>query len=164
MVRTGSKRSNTGRSQPTKIAILPVAARWQPPETGQSTGLAPFASTREPIRVTSAASVVLISAQILPFVRPARIPSSASITEALTSGDGRQVMMISHVCAISFGLSAHFAPESRKEAAASRWRSRTTTSHPLRIRLPASLPPTFPSPINPILSNFTSPVAVFQRP
>ena len=49
-ISSGNMASNTGRSQPTSMAILPVAARWQPPDTGQSTALAPVASTSPPRR------------------------------------------------------------------------------------------------------------------
>ena len=55
-------RSKTPRSHPAKMAMLPVAALWHPPETGQSTASAPLASTSAPRRRTSASSVVLISA------------------------------------------------------------------------------------------------------
>jgi hypothetical protein len=33
--------SNASRSPPTKIEMLPVSARWQPPDTGHSTAKAP---------------------------------------------------------------------------------------------------------------------------
>ena len=69
----GKAASKAARSAPTKIAMLPVAARWQPPETGQSMARAPLASTNWPRRFTSASSVVLISAQILPAESPARM-------------------------------------------------------------------------------------------
>jgi hypothetical protein len=132
------------------MEIFPVAARWQPPETGQSTGSAPVARTSAPRRFTSASSVVDISAQIFPAPSAERIPSSASITVAEAAGEGRQVMTSSHVAAISAGLSAHFAPLARKRRATPRSRSRTVRSWPLRSSEPASLPPTLPRPMNPI--------------
>ena len=54
VVRTGRARSKSFRSAPTKIEMLPVAARWHPPETGPSIGAAPAAVTNSPIRRTSA--------------------------------------------------------------------------------------------------------------
>ena len=42
------------------MAMLPVAARWHPPDTGQSATAAPVADTRVASRRTSASSVVLI--------------------------------------------------------------------------------------------------------
>ncbi len=150
VVSTGRTRSKASRSQPAKMAMLPVAARWQPPDTGQSTGSAPTASTRAPIRRTSDSSVVLISIQTLPAESPAMTPSSASMTAEQAVGDGRQVITTSHRSAISLGESAHPAPPSRNAWAASRSRSRTIRSYPLRVRLPANFPPTLPSPMNPI--------------
>ena len=61
-----------------------------------------------------------------------------------------QVMIRSTASAIALGDSAHSAPFSRKGAASSRSRSRTVKENPLRCRLPASLPPTLPRPMNPI--------------
>ena len=166
-VSTGSARSNVTRSQPAKIEMLPVAARWQPPETGQSTAAPPAPVTRAARRRTSASSVVLISAQMTGSAssprfdrtaRPARMPSEASITAALTEGLGRQVITTSAVAAISAGLSAQPAPADSSAAAAERSRSRTTRSKPLRSRLPASFDPTFPNPMNPTLTEHHLPI------
>ena len=63
--------------------------------------------------------------------------------------NGKKVIIISQAPAIAFGLSAHIAPASRNGAAPARSRSRTMTSHFLRGKLPANLPPTLRSPINP---------------
>ena len=95
VVNMGRARSKAARLQPAKIEILPVSARWQPPDTGQSIGSAPMALTRSPIRRTSPSSVVLISSQILPALSPEMMPSSASITVAQAAGEGRQVIIIS---------------------------------------------------------------------
>ena len=52
VVSSGRMCSNVERSQPAKIEMLPVSARWQPPETGQSTGSPPSATTFSPSRRT----------------------------------------------------------------------------------------------------------------
>ena len=134
--------------------MLPVAARWHPPETGQSSASLPNFCTLAPSLLTSASSVVLISAHTFPGESPAIIPSSASITAALASGLGKQVIIMSVVSAICLGDSPNFAPFSKKGLAISLFRSRTVKSKPLRKRLPANLPPTLPSPINPIFMMF----------
>ena len=95
------------------MAMLPVAARWQPPDTGQSTAAAPVAATSEPRRRTSASSVVLISAHTLPGPSPASTPSVPSSTAALAAGLGRHVITTSQVSAMTRGLSPHAAPASR---------------------------------------------------
>ena len=66
IVRNGNTVSNVERSQPAKIEILPVSARWHPPDTGQSTAAPPRSITILPRRFTSASSVVDISNQIFP--------------------------------------------------------------------------------------------------
>ena len=63
---SGNTSSNASRRPPARIEMLPVAARWQPPETGQSTAWPPRPSTRAPSARTSWWSVVLISIQTLP--------------------------------------------------------------------------------------------------
>lgn len=146
---TGSARSNTARSQPAKMAMLPLAARWHPPETGQSSGSAPTARTLAPRRSTSAWSVVLISAHIFPGPSAPSRPSSASTTSALAAGFGRHVTTRSQRSAISRGLSAQCAPASSTGWAAARSRSRTVRSTPLRSSDPARAPPTLPSPMKP---------------
>ena len=103
------------------------------------------------MRLTSAASVVLISSQILPEARPARMPSWLSITSAQAAGEGRQVMMTSTFSAISRGDDAREAPFARKRDSRSAFKSRTVSSSPWRARLAASLPPTLPKPMKPIL-------------
>ena len=50
---SGSIASKVSRWPPAKIEMLPVAARWQPPETGQSMAAPPAASTSAPSRRTS---------------------------------------------------------------------------------------------------------------
>jgi len=72
------------------------------------------------------------------------------LTAAEAAGEGRQVMIRSQLAAISAGLSAHFAPWSRKRWARPRSSSRTVRSCPLRSSEPESLPPTLPRPIKPI--------------
>ncbi len=78
----GRTLSNVLRSQPAKIEMFPVAALWQPPETGQSAASPPLAMNALPSRMTSASSVVDISAQIFPGHASDRRPSSPSRTAA----------------------------------------------------------------------------------
>ena len=144
--------------------MLPVSARWHPPDTGQSTASAPVACTKAPSRFTSASSVVDISSQTFPFVNPCSNPSSASITAADAAGEGKQVITTSQADAISFGLSDQEAPSSRNGCATDCSRSRTITSCPLRIRLPANLPPTLPRPINPIFISMSRYVMLTTLP
>ena len=126
--RNGSMVSKVSRSQPAKMDMLPVAARWQPPDTGHSIALPPFSPTFAASRLISPASVVDISAQILPGPTASISPSSPSITAAQACGLGRQVMTMSQAAIIAFGLSAHFAPLARKGSAAFLSRSRTVRS------------------------------------
>ena len=154
VVSRGNIRSNVGRSQPAKMEILPVSARWQPPDTGHSMAEPPLASTSAARRLTSSTSVVDISAQILPSLMPASTPSCASMTWAQALGDGRQVITRSHVSIISFGLSAHVAPFAIKGSARDLSRSRTVVSNPFRTNDPASLAPTLPSPMKPTFMLF----------
>ena len=161
VVSSGRMRSKVARSQPAKIEMLPVSARWQPPETGQSTGSPPSALTFAPSRRTSASSVVDISIQIFPSPIAESSPSSASSTAADAAGVGRQVMTASQDSIIRAGLSPQCAPASRNGWAASRSRSRTVRSSPLRSREPASLRPTLPSPMKPI---FMCPFPVYLEP
>ena len=105
--RNGAMRSKVARSQPAKIEMLPVAARWHPPDTGQSTAAPPRSITSAPRRLTSASSVVDISIQILPSVTSGSI---SSITAAEAAGEGRQVMTASQLRIRSAGPSARFAP------------------------------------------------------
>ncbi len=55
---------------------------------------APMVRAFSPKRFISTSSVVPIYAQIFPSLRPARMPSSAPITAALTAKDGKQVIGI----------------------------------------------------------------------
>ena len=127
--------------------MLPVSARWQPPDTGQSTAAPPLAITISAKRDTSLASVVDISIQILPGL----ISSSIAVTTALqASGLGKHVITVSHARINSAGLLPSFAPRLTKSDTKSAFRSCTYRSCPLRKRLPASFAPTFPSPTNPI--------------
>ena len=54
----GEDRKIGGVLQPAKIEMLPVSARWHLPETGQSTGSPPSASTFAPSRRISAADLL----------------------------------------------------------------------------------------------------------
>ena len=101
VVSIGKALSKASLEHPAKIEILPVSALWQPPETGQSIGNAPIASTKAPILRISASSVVLISSQIFPLLNPDKIPSEDSITSEQAFGDGKQVITTSHFFAIS---------------------------------------------------------------
>jgi|GEM_PF-4507541 len=153
-------RSKVARSQPAKMAILPVSARWQPPETGQSTAAPPRSVTSAPRRLTSAASVVDISIQILPAVTSGSI---CCITASLAAGLGRQVMTASQSRISWAGLSPRVAPRATNPSTKSPFRSCTETSWPLRSRLPASLDPTFPSPMKPIFMVCPLPVRAPRR-
>ena len=135
---------------PAKIEILPVAALWHPPETGQSIGSPETAETKLPIRFTSSKSVVDISAQIFPFESPLITPSSPSITSEQAFGDGRHVIIISEFIANSFGDDAHLAPISSNEVDKVSFKSKTVNLKPLLIKFLAILLPTFPKPIKPI--------------
>ena len=57
--------------------------------------------------------------------------------------------------AIARGEGALRAPRARNAPTSSSFRSRTVSRAPCRSRLPASLPPTLPRPINPIRMPFT---------
>ena len=103
----GCHRAATGN-----IAILPVAALWQPPLTGPSKGIAFFSIIFLLILLISASSVVLISSQILFSDNPLIIPSSASITSAQILVEGKQVIIKSTCSASSFAEFATFAPKS----------------------------------------------------
>jgi len=94
------------RSQPTRIEMFSVAARWHPPETRKSTAAPPRSMTMAPRRLTSASSVVDISIQILSVFSSGTI---SSITAADASGDGRQVMATSQSRIIAAGPSARAA-------------------------------------------------------
>ena len=107
---TGKTRSNPSRRPPTKIDMLPVAARWQPPETGASRAWAPTCSTRPPSLCTSPSSMVLISIHAAPLHRPAKTPAGDSMTSHTAWGLGRQVITTSAACASAFGVSAQWAP------------------------------------------------------
>ena len=124
MPSSGSTRSKVARGPPAKIEMLPVAARWQPPDTGQSMAKAPCCCTRAARRRASAWSVVLISSQILPGARPASTPSAASMTAAHTAGEGRQVMMMS-TCGGQLRRRGGRLGAARDEC-----------GHPLRIQVP----------------------------
>src|SRR5258706_2650921 len=164
MASVGSTRSNAARLPPAKIAIFPVAARWQPPETGQSIAVAPSASTFAARRRTSALSVVLISSQIFPAPSHASRPWAGSMTSAEAAGDGRQVMTMSTDPASSRGDAPRFAPRETNESTSASFRSRTVRSTPWRNRLPASLLPTLPRPMKPIRVSVTKAPPGLSRP
>ena len=147
---TGKIFSKADLSPPTNIAMLPVAARWHPPLTGPSNGIAPLSVIFFPNLLTSFSSVVLISSQILFLEIPSKIPSFPSITSAQTLGEGRHVIIKSTFSANSFGVFEILAPFFLKDSTRLPSRSLTVTSKPFLSKLPASLPPTLPNPINPI--------------
>src|SRR6185437_7690372 len=160
MIRSaGSACSKAVRSPPTNIEMLPVAARWQPPDTGASSARAPVRMTRSPSRLTSRSSVVLISTHSLPAERPSRTPSRCSRTCALMTGDGRHVMMRSDLSASSFGVAAHCAPPASSGFATVSSRSCTISSPPLRSRVAASFEPRFPKPMKPMIMAHASSIA-----
>ncbi len=131
--------------------MLPVAARWHPPETGHSAASPPRAITSAPRRCISAASVVDISIQILPG------PTSGIIsltTLAQAAGDGRQVITTSQSRIMPAALPPAFAPRPMKSATSAGSRSWTARSTPLRNNDPASLPPTLPRPMKPTFMPF----------
>ena len=130
--------------------MLPVAARCTPPETGQSTASAPAASTSAANRRISAASVVDISSQILPGPMPERTPprpfhDRSRCSRRRQAGDD-DVAVFGH---LPRDFRRRRAPAARNGAAAVLSRSRTMSSTPLRSSVPASLPPAWPSPMNP---------------
>ena len=146
-VRSGRMRSKVARSQPAKIEMLPVSARWQPPETGQVDGggrPAPRPSPRG-ARI-SASSVVDISIQILPGVRPDSSPSSPSTTRAEMAGEGRQVITASQSRAICAGEVPCFAPRSTSGRMASALRSRDRQVDPVAQQAARQLVPDIAQP------------------
>jgi len=149
-VRIGKIRSNVSRSHPAKIEILPVAARWHPPETGQSTAAPPLAMIFSPKRLTSVSSLLDISIQIFPGEMPSSKPFSPSITAADAAGDGKHVITASQSRIIAAGLSPALAPWATKVATSASSKSCTTVSKPFRTSDPASFPPTLPNPMKPI--------------
>ena len=134
------------RSQPTRIEMFPVAARWHPPETRQSTAAPPRSMTMAPRRLTSASSVVDISIQILSVFSSGTI---SSITAADASGDGKQGD--GHV-AVPHHSRRSVSPRCAKRSRLRDLRSDhgSIKSISLRNSEPDSLPPTFPDPMNPI--------------
>ena len=150
MLKTGNIFSKLFLLPPTKIAIFPVVALWHPPLTGPSIGIAFLSITSLPNLLTSDSSVVLISNHILFFESPLITPSSDSITSAHISGEGRQVIIKSVCSASSLALLETFAPLFLKSFVRFFSTSRTVKSNLFLNKLFANLPPTFPSPINPI--------------
>ena len=152
-VKAGNIFSNASLSPPTNIAIFPDAALWHPPLTGPSRGIAFFSITFLPILFTSASSVVLISNHILFSEIPSRIPFSPSITSAQISGEGRQVIIKSTSSASSLADFAILAPKLSNCFVKFLSKSLTVKLNLFLNKLPASFPPTFPKPINPIFIN-----------
>ena len=152
VVSKGKIRSKVVLSQPAKIEMFPVSARWHPPETGQSTASPPRSITIAPMRLTSASSVVDISIQILPG------PTSGNIscmTASLAAGFGRQVITASQVAMRFAALFPSSAPAATLVATKSAFKSCTATATPLRIKLPESFPPTLPKPMNPTFIRYS---------
>ena len=146
IVKIGKTRSNVARSQPAKIEMFPVSARWHPPETGHSTAAPPLVMTSLARRAISTASVVDISIQVL----PSATSGSISVTTASqAAGDGKQVTTTSQSRINCAALVPATAPFSTKALTKSAFRSKTCNAFPFRNKLPANFPPTLPSPINP---------------
>ena len=163
MASTGNIFSKIFLSPPTKIAIFPVEALWHPPLTGPSKGIAFFSITFLPSLLTSASSVVLISSQILFSERPFINPSSLSMTSAHISGEGRQVMIRSTCFANSLGEFATLAPNFSNLLVKFLSKSLTVKSNLFLNKLPANLPPTFPSPIKPIFIIISLILMIIQK-
>ena len=149
-VNIGKTFSKAFLSPPTNIAIFPVAALWHPPLTGASNAIAFFSATNLPNLITSFWSVVLISIQILSLDIFFKIPFSPSITSAQIFGDGKQVITTSASFTRSPVDLAIFTPLDLNWSVIALFKSYTVKSNLFLCKLPASLPPTFPSPINPI--------------
>ena len=78
------------------------------------------------------------------------MPSCDSTTCAHIDGEGKQVIIQSTDSVNLFGLMALEAPKFINLLTIRSSMSKTVKSIPFLSRLPASLPPTLPSPINPI--------------
>ena len=128
------------------MLMLPVAARWQPPETGTSAAIPPAAATSPASRRISSASVVDISIQTSPGRNPGN--TAPSITAAEAAGLGRQVITTSSSAAIRPGSLAR-APSATCSATSPGSRSCTARSTPFASRFAASFAPRLPSPMNP---------------
>ena len=77
------------------------------------------------------------------------MPFFDSITSEQALGEGRQVITISQSSAISFGELIVDAPRATNSFTKESFKSLTVRSKPFLKRLPASLPPALPRPINP---------------
>ena len=94
-----------------------------------------------------AASLVLMSIQVLPGARLSSTPPSPPTTMSHASGDGRQVMTVSEACATSSTESAQTAPFFSRSIAHVLSMSYTVSGKPAFSRLPARCLPRAPSPM-----------------
>ena len=109
--------------------------------------MAPVCATRAACDTIIVGSVVDISIQILPG------PISGSISASTASdaaGLGKEVITTSQPRMISAADNPPFAPQAVNSATRARSKSCTHSATPLFKRLPASLPPTAPNPMNPV--------------
>ena len=107
---TGRARSNAARGPPAKIEMLPDAARWQPPDTGHSSVVAPL--FRDPGRQAPDLGRIGRAHLEPDLAGPEALEQAVgpSTTAAEAAGEGRQVMTKSQASAISRGEAALFAP------------------------------------------------------
>jgi hypothetical protein len=110
--KSGSTRAYASLSPPTMIVSVPACTWGTLPDTGASSIAAPSARARSAISRLAAGLTVLMSAQIFPAARPARIPSAPEATASSTPSSGREVKTMSAASATSRGLSRHCRPSS----------------------------------------------------
>ena len=79
VVSTGNTRSKASRRPPAKIAMFPVAARWQPPETGQSRNNAPFSARM----LAASRAVPALTVDVSATMAPGRAPTTRSVAKAM---------------------------------------------------------------------------------
>ena len=107
-----------------------------------------LAKVSDSLRI-SVGELVLRSNQTEFSETPSNKLFSPVATASTSTGPGREVNITSHFSAISFGLSAHSAPNSSIGVAELRSRSCTIILYPDLAIFMDIPPPMFPRPINP---------------
>ena len=92
------------------IVSVPDCTWGTLPETGASSMAAPSARTRSASSRLARGLTVLMSTQIFPAARPARIPSGPEATASSTPSSGSEVNTMSAASATSRGVSRHCRP------------------------------------------------------
>src|ERR671922_224633 len=133
------------------IVSVPDCTCGTLPDTGASIITAPPAWTRRAKSRLALGLTVLMSIQVLPAVRPARIPSGPDATFSRIPSFGRDVKTTSADCATSRGVSHQCSPESMRCCAVSRLRSSPQTAYPAARKRAAIFPPMWPRPTKPIV-------------